>query len=338
MLQNKHVVVTGVAGFIGSNLLVKLLKLGYRVTGVDNLVNGFMRNIEPFLADKRFTFLQGDITDPATLRRIDAIDYIVHLAAFKIPRYGNRLDTLRINLRGTENVLDRARDTGCKLVFASTSDVYGKNPHLPFRETDDIVLGESGIARWAYATSKLFDEHLCFAYRDQFNVRVAILRYFGGYGMNQHTTWWGGPQSVFIDAILTGRPMEIHGDGKQTRSFTYVDDLVDGTIRAMENDASSGEIFNIGDTREITILELAELIWCIMKKEGKPPVTFIPYSSFYGGKYEDVRRRIPDITKAHDVLGFVPRVSLETGLPIAIDWQTRLATSLAKPSSTREGT
>jgi UDP-glucose 4-epimerase len=336
MPHNNHVVVTGVAGFIGSNLLAKLLARGYRVTGVDNLANGFMRNIEPFLSDSQFTFVKADITDPATLRALSGIDFIVHLAAYKIPRYGNGLDTLRINLRGTENVLEAARETGCKIVFASTSDVYGKNPKIPFCETDDIVLGESGIARWAYAASKLFDEHLCFAYRDQFKIRVAILRYFGGYGKNQHTTWWGGPQSVFIDAILKGRSLDIHGDGLQTRSFTYVDDLVNGTLLAMENEASSGEIFNLGDTHEITILGLAELIWATMKGGGRPPINFVPYSSFYGGKYEDVRRRIPDITKARTILGFVPAMPLAEGLKLTIDWQKNLAAHQPAAGSQRQ--
>jgi UDP-glucose 4-epimerase len=322
--NSKRVVITGVAGFIGSNLLSNLLGRGYEVIGIDNLAHGFMRNIEPCLAHPKFTFVKADITDPATLQKIPHIDCIVHLAACKIPRYGNVLDTLNTNLKGTENVLDAARRTNCKVVFASTSDVYGKNPKVPFKETDDLVLGESGIARWAYAASKVYDEHLCLAYMEKFKTRVAIVRYFGGYGRNQHTTWWGGPQSVFIEAILNGKPMEIHGDGLQTRSFTYVDDLVAGTVLTIENEKAEGEIFNIGDTRETSILQLAEIIWRLMKGGGKPPLTFVPYSTFFGGKYEDVRRRIPDIHKATALLGFAPTMKLEDGLTIAIDWQTEM--------------
>jgi UDP-glucose 4-epimerase len=283
-----------------------------------------MRNVSPFLAHSQFKFVRADITLPATFNDFTDVDYVVHLAAFKIPRYGNILDTLQTNLRGTENVLEFARHTAAKVVFASTSDVYGKNPDVPFKEEDNLVLGESGVARWAYAASKIYDEHLCFAHIEKFKSRIAIVRYFGGYGPHQHTTWWGGPQSVFIDAILNGKPIEIHGDGLQTRSFTYVDDLVAGTILAMESEMSNGEIFNIGDTRELTIISLAEIIWKLMKGEGSPPLKFVPYSSFFGGKYEDVRRRIPETKKAKEILGFETTVRLEDGLKRAIDWQTGL--------------
>jgi UDP-glucose 4-epimerase len=325
MSNSNRILVTGVAGFIGSNLLRALLAHGYNVTGVDNLSNGFMRNIHPYLDDHRFRFVRGDITLPETMGSLGSVDAIVHLAAFKIPRYGNVLDTLHINLKGTENVLEFARMNNSKVVLASTSDVYGKNSDVPFSEKHDLVLGESGIARWAYAASKIYDEHLCFAHIEKYKTRIAIIRYFGGYGPNQHTTWWGGPQSVFIDAIVNDKPVEIHGDGLQTRSFTYVDDLVAGTILALENERADGEIFNIGDTHEVTIIQLAELIWKLMKGTGAPRLNFIPYSSFFGGKYEDVRRRIPDVTKAREVLGFKPTIPLEEGLKIAIDWQTKLA-------------
>jgi nucleoside-diphosphate-sugar epimerase len=330
--KSKCVLVTGVAGFIGSNLSRVLLERGYSVIGIDNLSNGFERNIERYLHDPRFTFIRADITQPETFKDISGVDYAVHLAAYKIPRYGNILDTLQINLQGTENVLDFVRRENSKLVFASTSDVYGKNPTLPFKETDNLVLGNSGVARWAYAVSKVYDEHLCFAHIEKYKTRLTILRYFGGYGPNQNTSWWGGPQSVFIGAILAGQPMEIHGDGLQTRSFTYIDDLVDGTLRAMENKNANGEIFNLGDTREITILHLSELIWKLMKGDRPIERKFVPYATFFGGKYEDVRRRVPDIAKAKERLGFEPKMNLEKGLRIAIAWQTQIS----KASKDRE--
>ncbi len=334
--NNKRVLVTGVAGFIGSNLLRVLISRGYQVVGIDNLSNGFKRNIAPYLQHPGFKFIQADVTRPETFQGVSGVDCVIHLAAYKIPRYGNVLDTLHINLKGTENVLEFARHAGCKVVFASTSDVYGKNPDVPFSETHNLVLGESGIARWAYAVSKIYDEHLCFAHTEKYKTRIAIARYFGGYGPNQHTTWWGGPQSVFIDAILNGTSIEIHGDGLQTRSFTYVDDLVEGTMLIMESDKADGDIFNIGDMREITIIQLAEIIWQLMKGQGAPPLNFIPYSTFFGGKYEDVRRRIPDITKAGKILGFSPLMKLEEGLRIAIDWQTDVwKEGLAKPSASK---
>jgi UDP-glucose 4-epimerase len=336
MAEPKHVVITGVAGFIGSNLSRVLLQRGYRVTGVDNLSNGFMRNIQSLLASGHFVFLKEDITVQDTFASFPAdVDYVVHLAAFKIPRYGNILDTLQINYRGTDNVLRYATQCEAKVIFASTSDVYGKNPKVPFKETDDLVIGESSIARWAYAASKIHDEHLCSAYSEKHSTRIAIIRYFGGYGPNQNLTWWGGPQSVFIDAVLNDKPIEIHGDGLQTRSFTFVDDLVDGTIRAMESERSTGEIINIGDEREITILHLAEMVWRLMKSSGNPPLKFIPYTSFFGGKYEDVRRRIPDITKARTLLGYSPKMPLEDGLKVTIEWQT--AVTIAARESGRAG-
>lgn len=327
MERGGQIVVTGAAGFVGSNFVRAMLERGYRVIGVDNFSTGFPRNLEPFAGDPNFELVEADIRLASTFREIRGqTDAVVHLAAYKIPRYGNVLDTLHINQRGAENVLNFARRRDAKVVLASTSDVYGKNPNIPFKETDNLVIGESGIARWAYAVSKLYDEHMCFAYAEKYGLRFTIARFFGGYGRNQHMTWWGGPQSVFIDAILNGEPIDIHGDGLQTRSFTYVDDLVQGVTLLMESDDADGEIFNVGATREIAIIDLARLIWALMDGKGEPPLKFIPYKQFFGGKYEDVRRRIPDIQKARRILGFEPTVDLEEGLPRAIEWQ-RAATA-----------
>jgi UDP-glucose 4-epimerase len=320
--MTKKVLVTGVAGFIGSNLLPELLKKGYEVVGLDNLSQGFMRNLEPYKKD--FRFVEADVREQGSLATLlSGVDIIVHLAAYKIPRYGNAIDTLLVNSQGTYNLLELAKERKIKVVFTSTSDVYGKNKALPFSEESDLVLGPTNIKRWAYAGSKIFDELMLFAYHEQFEVPIAIIRYFGGYGPNQNPTWWGGPQSVFIDAILTGKPLDIHGDGLQTRSFTYVTDHVDGTMRVIESDKAIGEVFNIGNTREITIIDLAKLVWKVAGKAGEPPLKFIPYKSF-SGKYEDVMRRVPDITKARNVLGFDPKVDMETGLKLAYEWQRQL--------------
>ena len=151
---------------------------------------------------------------------------------------------------------------------------------------------------------------------------VVILRYFGGYGPNQNLTWWGGPQSVFIDCALRKKPMPIHGDGRQTRSFTYISDLVKGTIAAAENENAVGQVLNIGNQREITIIELAKMIWKMVNPNDEPLFEFISYRSF-SGRYEDVPRRIPDINKAKKLLNFNPEIELEKGLPIAIEWQRR---------------
>ena len=274
------------------------------------------------LGHPHFEFFQEDVRNAQAIESLarDAT-ILVHLAAFKIPRYGDAYDTLTINVHGTESVLKAAVKHKARVVVASTSDVYGKNPHLPFAETHDLYMGESNVKRWAYAVSKILDEHYCLAYQEEYGIPVTILRFFGGYGPRQNTTWWGGPQSVFIHAALTDQPMEIHGDGLQTRSFTYIDDTVDGIIRALFAEQAAGEIFNLGNTKEVTILDLARLVWKLAGR-GEPKLNFISYQTF--GKYEDVRNRVPDITKAKKLLGFEPKTELEEGLLRTIAWQKQV--------------
>lgn len=318
------VLITGVAGFIGSNLARELLRKDYKVIGIDNFSQGFKRNIESLFTYKSFNFYEGDVCNLDLLSKIGKkLDGIFHLAAYKIPRYGNTLATLKINIKGTENVLEVAKKNKCKVVFSSTSDVYGKNPTLPFSEKSDLVLGATNISRWAYASSKIYDEHLCFAYQEEFGLPVVILRYFGGYGPHQNLTWWGGPQSVFITAALKKEPLPIHGKGKQTRSFTYISDIVRGTILAMENKNAVGEIFNIGNQRELNIIALARMIWKMINPHKKPLFELVSYKTF-SRKYEDVSRRVPDTEKAEKILDFSSQVELEEGLPLTIDWQRKL--------------
>ena len=320
----KKVLITGVAGFVGSNLAKELLGKGYQVVGIDNYSQGFKRNIEDLFSNRAFKFYEWDVCDKDFCDKLMGdMEGAFHLAAFKIPRYGGALDTLHINTRGTENILEAARKTKCKVVFASTSDIYGKNPDIPFNEDSDLVLGQTNIKRWSYAVSKIFDEHLCYAYQEKYGLPVTIVRYFGGYGPNQNITWRGGPQSVFIECALAKKPIPIHGNGKQRRSFTYISDIVNGTILAMEQNKTIGEAFNIGNDREIEIIELAKMIWRMVNPDAEPRIEFIEYGSF-SGKYEDVQRRIPDITKSKQLLGFEAGIELEEGLPLAIDWQRRI--------------
>jgi len=317
--MSETVLVTGAAGFLGSNLCRVLLEGGHAVRAVDNLSQSTMLNLEPLLGEARLRFTREDVRDEAAMQRLaEGASAIVHLAAFKIPRYGNALDTLLVNTGGTESMLKAAAAAKARLVFTSTSDVYGKNPRLPFAETDDLYLGETSVKRWAYATSKILDEHFCFAYQQERGVPVTILRLFGSYGPGQNRTWWGGPQSVFIDAALRGQPMDVHGDGQQTRSFTYVDDTVDGIVRALFSPRAVGEILNIGSTKPVTIQALAEMVWRLAGT-GEPKIHRVSYQAF--GRYEDVRARVPEIGKARELLGFEPRVGLEDGLRRTIDWQ-----------------
>ncbi len=325
--MQKKVMITGAAGFLGSHLSDLLLARGYHVIGVDNLSHGTLQNLESAFHNPDFEFHELDVCDLEGVRRIsDGIHAIAHLAAFKIPRYGKAIDTLSINSQGSHNMLRLAVEKNAKFLLASTSDVYGKNPNLPFGEDDDCILGPSTIARWSYASSKLFDEHLVLAFADAYGIPVSIVRIFGSYGPRQNLSWWGGPQSVFIDAVLRGETIPIHGDGLQTRSFTYVSDTVQGIAAVLENGPSC-EIFNIGNTREITILDLARLIHRLCGNGNPLDLNFIPYDEIGGRKYEDVRRRVPDISKANRMLGFEAKVSLEDGLRSTIDWQQQIAAS-----------
>ena len=314
--------ITGCAGFLGSHLVDELLSKGHYVVGVDNLSMGKIENIQHNLNNHNFKFFKADIRNIKLLKQyFKKCDIIVHLAAYKIPRYGNALQTLLVNSQGIYNVLETAKENKSKVVLASTSDVYGKNPKLPFNEEDDLVIGPSTIPRWSYAISKIYAEHLCFAYQEEYGFPIVILRIFGSYGPRQHLSWWGGPQSVFISQILNDEEVTIHGDGKQTRTFTYVSDTIDGIVAAIESDKANGHIFNIGSTHEISIIELAKLIKKLCNTSNELKLKFVPYSSFSGKKYEDVRRRIPDISKAKQILKFTPKVSLEEGLKKTIQWQ-----------------
>lgn len=320
--------VTGCAGFLGSHLVDMLLSRQYEVLGIDNLSMGKLENITHNLNHPRFTFQKVDVRDMEVIQLLRSVDLIVHLAAYKIPRYGNASQTLLVNSQGIQHVLEAAAYKKTKVVLASTSDVYGKSSDIPFHEEGALVFGPSTVARWSYAVSKLYGEHLCFAYQDAFQVPVVIIRVFGSYGPRQHLSWWGGPQSVFISQILRNEQITIHGDGQQTRSFTYVSDTINGFAAAIENEKANGQIFNIGNTQEISIIELATLIQKLCQIPGEANIQFIPYSSFAGGKYEDVRRRIPDISKAQRMLHFSPKVSLEEGLSKTINWQRRIIESI----------
>ncbi len=326
------VLVTGIAGFLGSNLLNKLLSEGHHVVGIDNLSMGSLENIRTNLNHKNFVFLEKDILEQSTLEALDTdFDVIIHLAAYKIPRYGNAVATLQINSKGSENMLEFARKTKTKFVLASTSDVYGMSPDIPFKEDGNCVIGDSKVSRWAYAVSKLFDEHLALAFMEDYDFPVVMLRFFGSYGPNQHLSWWGGPQSVFIDCILNNKVIPIHGDGMQTRTFTYVDDTVEGIYAAAMKPEANGEIFNIGANEEITILELAEMLNDIADETTKAEIKLIPYNEISSGrKYQDVMRRVPDTSKAERILGVKAKTSMREGLRFTYEWQKRVTGNKVK--------
>jgi UDP-glucose 4-epimerase len=311
--------VTGGAGFIGSYLCRSLLTDKYIVRCYDDLSHGSLENIAEISDNPDFEFFHNDVCNHGDLKKaMHGVELIFHMAARKIPRYGDALSTLNVNNEGTRNILELALEADAKVVLASTSDVYGKGTP-PFKETDDLVIGPSDIRRWAYAVSKLFDEHLAQAFYHEKGVRTVVLRFFGSYGPRNNRTWWGGPQSVFIEQVLKGEELTIHGDGLQTRSFTYIDDLVSGIMASSRVDDAIGKIFNLGSEQEVTIAELARTISELIHPNEPPKMKFIPYETF-GGGYEDVRRRIPDLTRARAILGFEWKTSLREGLAKSIAW------------------
>ncbi len=318
----KRVGVTGAAGFIGSHLCDRLLAEGYEVVGIDDLSYGSMTNLHACLEHPRFHFEALDCLHRRKLRSaFDGCDAIAHLAAKKIPRYHGALSTLEVNVAGANAVYGTALALGADLVVTSTSDVYG-NGEPPYAEDDPLVLGPPTSRRWAYATSKLYDEHFALALAEERGLKVTILRLFNAYGPRNHLSWWGGPMVTFIEALLDGQPMEIHGDGGQTRSFTYVSDTVDGIVRALETPNARGEIINVGGTESITILELAEVVQSMLGVAPPLRATFVPYETM-PGKYQDVRHRVADPNKARRLLGFEAKVKLADGLAATLDWHQK---------------
>ena len=315
-----RVLVAGGAGFIGSHVCDALLARGHHVLCIDNLSKGSVDNITHNLENNKFEFRRIDILDRKRLFSVaTGIDAIIHLVAFKIPRYSSAIHTLLLNSQGTINILDLARINNAKVLIGSTSDVYGKSTNFPFREDGDLVVGPSTSRRWAYAVSKLFDEHLAYAFEDEYGLKVVILRFFGTYGERQYLDWWGGPHGVFLERIFNNKPVEIHGDGKQTRCFIYVKDAAEATVRALENERATGEIINIGTQEEISIIGLARLMHQLSGVSHPLQVKYIPYSVF-SKNYEDVRRRIPSIEKMKSLLAYEPKVKLVEGLKRLIEW------------------
>jgi nucleoside-diphosphate-sugar epimerase len=319
MTRPAKIGVTGAAGFIGSHLCERLLAEGREIVAVDDLSHGSMRNVRAYADNPRFRFVEMDCRDALRLRRtFSDCDAIVHLAAEKIPRYGNALKTLQANVAGAESVYEAALAADAPVVIASTSDVYG-NATPPFAEDAELTLGPPTTRRWAYATSKLYDEHVALALAAEQGLRPVILRFFGSYGPHNHPSWWGGPQAAFFEVLLDGKLMEIHGDGRQVRTFTYITDTIDGVVRAMDTPEAQGEIINIGGDEPTTIFRLANEVQGALGLTGPLRATMVPYEAI-GGRYQDVRCRIPDTRKASELLGFRASVTLAEGLANTAAW------------------
>lgn len=210
-----------------------------------------------------------------------------------------------------------AKSNKARIIFASTSDVYGMSSDIPLREDGDILMGTSSIKRWSYAVSKLYSEHIAFAYYRHYGVPMVVLRYFGGFSPRSSASWSGGHIPIFIDAVLNDKEIIIHGDGKQTRSMAYISDIVNGTVLAMTNDKATGQIINIGNDEELSVIDTAYLIHEIANTGKKLKLKLVPFKELFGN-YRDIMRRIPDLTKARNILGYRPSVSLRQGIELTI--------------------
>ncbi len=314
------VLVTGGAGFIGSHLVDTLLTRGDEVFVIDNLSTGKIVNLQHQLGNPRFHFVNDTILNESLVDRLVAqVDLVYHLAAVVGVKYvvQDPLGAIYTNVRGTEVVLGAAFRHWKKVVLASSSEIYGKSDKVPFHEEDDRLLGPTSIPRWSYSMAKAMDELYAYAYHAK-GLPVAIVRYFNAYGPRLDERGYSSVVANFIRQALAGEPITVHGDGSQTRCFTYVEDTVRGTLLAGEVKAGEGQAFNIGNNRETSILELARLIKKLARSNSK--VIFVPYESYYGEGFEDTRRRVPSIERARRVLGFEPRVDLPEGLRRTITW------------------
>lgn len=312
-----RILITGSSGFIGHNLAAKLLSQGYEVIGLD------LKLGRESLSNPNFKFELGDVKDFEIMSRIirrykPAL--VIHLAARKIPRYGNRIETLLVNGIASENVFYSAFRADVGVIFASTSDVYGMNTEIPFGHDSNLVSGPPDVARWSYSVSKLFSEHLLHGYYERDKTPSAILRFFGAYGPHNSLDWTGGPIPVFVNAALQKKSIEIHGDGKQTRTFSFIGDHVNAIMSLLSQwPFDSIKTFNLGSTNEISITDLAIKIWKIINVDSEPLLNFVPYKSF--GNYQDVMRRVPKMDQTIGALGEHWKTSLETGLIQTIEWQ-----------------
>jgi UDP-glucose 4-epimerase len=312
--------VTGGAGFIGSHLVDVIVREGGRVTVLDDLSQSSGENLAAYATDSRVRFVQGSILDEAAVSQaMDGCTHVFHLAAVIGVRYvvDDPLRGILTNVRGTEIVLAEALRRGCRVLIASSSEVYGRGINPPLREDGDALIGPTSVPRWSYALSKGLDEHLALAYHRQHGLAVSAVRYFNIYGPRCLPGGYG-VIARFAERALTGRPLIVHGDGEQSRCFTYIDDAVQGTLLAGTMEASNGEVVNLGSTRETTIKELAHLIGEAVG--GDVGVQHIPHEVEYGPGFEDTRRRMPDVGKAERLLGFRASVSLEDGLGRTLAW------------------
>lgn len=315
--------ITGGAGFIGSHLAETLLLQGHEVLVLDDLSTGSVENVAHLGDLPGFECVIDTVTNDAVVQRlVDRVDVVYHLAA----ALGVKLvmeapiHTIHTNVAGTETVLRHVRRAGKRVLVASTSEVYGKSHALPYREDADLVMGPPSKTRWGYATSKLMDEFLALAYAKEHDVPVVIVRLFNTVGPRQ-TGQYGMVIPTFVRQALAGEPITVYGDGTQSRSFTYVGDVVGAMIALIDEPRAIGRVFNIGNGREITIGDLAEKVRKLTGSSSA--IVRVPYDQAYEAGFEDMPRRVPDVSKIGALVGYRPTVELDEILARVIEYFRR---------------
>jgi len=314
------VLITGGAGFIGSHLADAFTDRGDEVTVLDPASDAKVRHLR---GHPRFRLVRESVLNRDILEGLVAwADLVYHLAAVVgVEHYvGDPYQVLTVNINGTQDVLAAAFRHGRKVVFASTSEIYGRNTAVPFDEDSDRVLGSTRIDRWCYATSKAAAEHLCFAF-GRMGLPVVVLRYFNVYGPRLDRMDRGRVVTIFLGQLLRGAPLTVIGDGSQTRTFTYVDDAVAATVQAGLRPEAVGQAINVGSEEEVSIRDLAALM--VRLSGSASPVIFVPEESVYDRGYEDIPRRVPAVGRMHEVLGTRAAITLASGLERTIEWFKR---------------
>jgi len=313
-----RVLVTGGAGYIGSHLVDRLLALGHAVTVLDDLSTGNVANLARSRSE--INFVENSILNEKLVNKlVRRADTVFHLAAgVGVGHIVEKpLAALITNTRGAENVIEASVKHDKRLLLASTSEIYGKTSTMPMSEDDDRVLGSTTVPRWGYSTAKAIDEHLALAYA-QHGLRMSVVRYFNSFGPRLDPRGYGSVVANLMRQALDNEPLTVHGNGTQTRCFTYIDDTVEGTLRAGLDEKAEGIIFNIGNDHETSINDLASLV--IEMTGSRSTVRQVSYEERYGKGFEDTKRRVPDVRRAADVLGFRATVELRDGLARTLQW------------------
>ena len=303
--------ITGGAGFIGSHLAEALLERGDEVHIIDDLSTGNIRNLDHLRSNKRLHVTIDQVENvPVLAELVDRSDIVFHLAAAVGVRLvvESPVRTIETNLKTTELVLAQASKKQKKVFFASTSEVYGKREKQPCLEDDDLIIGSTQMGRWSYACSKAMDEFLALAYAKERGLPVIVARFFNTVGPRQ-TGRYGMVVPNFVRQALSGENITVYGDGNQARCFGYVGDVVGAVMKLVDTPAAYGSVFNIGNETELTINELAERVIRLAGSSSK--IQKIPYSEAYGDGFEDMRRRVPDLTKVRELIGYRPRISVD---------------------------